>query len=377
MRPGNRPETGRDGLGAARRGLGWVRGLFARDAGREQRNSAPYTDAITQAFVTAATGGSDAAIAATAALETAASAYGRAFAAARVSPAGRLTDWVTPAFLNLVGRQMIRRGELLARLYVRGGRVAAGVAGSWYVRGPSADSRRWTYQLTEYGPSDSRTRWVPSEGVIHVMYSYAPERPWWGLGPIHVATAEGRLHAEAVTALADEAAGPRGSLLPVPQDGEEENLDGLKATLGALRGKLVTVETTAAGWGDGRPAAPKEDWQQKRIGFTAPDTLRNLRTDSGKAVLAACGVPVELVVAADGTGQREAYRRWLFGSVLPLARILERELSAKLETDVKLDFSELMASDLAGRARAFQSMVGAGMDLERAAALAGLMTPGD
>ena len=200
-------------------------------------------------------------------------------------------------------------------------------------------------------------------------------RPWLGLSPLHVATAEGRLHAEVVTALADEAAGPRGSLLPVPQDGEEDNLTGLKDTLGKLRGKLVTVETTAAGWGDGRPAAPREDWQAKRIGFNAPDSLRNLRSESGKAVLAACGVPVELVALADGTGQREAYRRWLFGSVLPLARILERELSTKLETDVRLDFSELMASDLAGRARAFQSMVGAGMDLERAAALAGLTTP--
>ena len=90
-------------------------------------------------------------------------------------------------------------------------------------------------------------------------------------------------------------------------------------------------------------------------------------------MLAACGVPIELVTTADGTGMREGWRRFIFGSVLPLARIVEAELSAKLETRVRLDFSDLAASDLAGRARAFQSMVGAGMEIEKAAGLAGLM----
>ena len=53
------------------------------------------------------------------------------------------------------------------------------------------------------------------------------------------------------------------------------------------------------------------------------------------------------------------------------------EWSRKLEVDVVLTWDELQASDLAGRARAFQSMVGGGMAIERAAALAGLMAPED
>ena len=40
-------------------------------------------------------------------------------------------------------------------------------------------------------------------------------------------------------------------------------------------------------------------------------------------------------------------------------------------------FSELRASDLSGRARAFQSMVGAGMDISKAAGIAGLMDSDD
>ncbi len=53
--------------------------------------------------------------------------------------------------------------------------------------------------------------------------------------------------------------------------------------------------------------------------------------------------------------------------------MLAAELSAKLEADICLGFSGRFAADLAGRARAFQSMVGAGMDLATAAGLAGLM----
>ena len=49
------------------------------------------------------------------------------------------------------------------------------------------------------------------------------------------------------------------------------------------------------------------------------------------------------------------------------------ELSAKLDTEVTLSFDALYASDITGRARAFQSMVGGGMDVAKAAALSGLM----
>ena len=278
--------------------------------------------------------------------------------------------------LNLIGRQLVRRGELVARLRVSRGRVEATPAGSWDVRGETADRRRWTYQVTEYGPSGSSVRWAPAAATVHLQWAFDPARPWWGLSPLHVAAADGRLHANAVAALADEAGGPRGTLLPVPEDGEEANLAKLKATIAALAGRLAIVETTSAGWGDGPSAAPKKDWTPQRVGFDAPDTLRTLRSDSARSVLAACGVPVELVAASEGTGQREAYRRFLFGSVLPVARLVESELRDKLEAEaLRFDFSELMAGDLAGRARAFQSMVGAGMALERAAALAGLMEP--
>ena len=370
-------ETASDAIGPLRRGLGRVLGAFRGPGGAavapapESRESTPFTDAITAAFEEGAARSASAD--ATAAVETAASAYGRCFAAARVAPEGPRTRWITPAVLNLAGRELIRRGELPMRLYVRGGSVRGAVAGSWYVHGREHDRGGWRYQLTEYGPSGSRTRWVPADAVVHLQYAFDPARPWLGLSPVQVAAADGRLHANTVAALSEEAGGPRGHLLPVPSDGEEDNLTGLRGSIATLKGKLALVETTAAGWGEGKPAAPAEDWKPRRIGANPPDPLRNLRKDSAQSVLAACGVPIELVTTADGTGMREGWRRFIFGSVLPLARIVEAELSEKLETRVRLDFSDLAASDLAGRARAFQSMVGAGMEIEKAAGLAGLM----
>ena len=80
-------------------------------------------------------------------------------------------------------------------------------------------------------------------------------------------------------------------------------------------------------------------------------------------------------VQSDSTVQREGYRRLLHSTVVPMARIVQGELTAKLEVDVTLRFDGLFAADLSGRARAFQSLVLADMDPGKAAGLAGLMDP--
>ena len=63
----------------------------------------------------------------------------------------------------------------------------------------------------------------------------------------------------------------------------------------------------------------------------------------------------------------------LFGVLSPLGRLVEAELQDKLEDTVTLSWQELRASDLSGRARAFQSMVGGGMAVAEAVSVAGLM----
>ena len=338
----------------------------------ETRESGPFTDARVQQIILQAGGKAAASVNATAALETAASAYGRAFAGARVTPSGRLTSWLTPDVLNLCARQLIRDGELVGRLTVERGRVAFYPAATWDIRGESSRST-WLYRLDESSPSGStRTETAGADSVLHIRYAFSPDAPWRGLSPVHVASSTGRLHAETETALADESAGARGSVIPTPKDGADPGLVKLRATIANLAGRLALVETTKA-WQDDQATAPSHDWRQQRIGATPPDSLRSLRTDSAKAILGACGVPIELFAGGEGSSQREAFRRFLHASVLPLAAICEAELSAALGVDVSLDFQSLRASDIASKARAFAQLVKSGMAVNEAAGLAGLL----
>ena len=177
--------------------------------------------------------------------------------------------------------------------------------------------------------------------------------------------------------LGEEAGGSVARLIPVPQDGGDggdgDPLAGLKADIAAGKGRALLVETTAAGFGEGKAAAPQADWKQSRIGPDPPATLATLRSDAALAVLNACGVPVSLATDADGTSQREAWRRFVMGSVEPVAGMVAGELGAKLDAPgLRFGFESLWAHDLAGRAAGFKAMVTAGMDIERAVALSGL-----
>ena len=134
----------------------------------------------------------------------------------------------------------------------------------------------------------------------------------------------------------------------------------------------MLVPTTAEGWGEGMAAAPRQDWQQKRIGADPPVSLEKIRGSVGETILACCGVPVELAELGQGTAAREAWRRFLHATIDPLGKLIAEELTEKFEFPVSLNFDTLMASDISGRARAFQSMVGGGMDVTKAAALVGL-----
>ena len=130
-----------------------------------------------------------------------------------------------------------------------------------------------------------------------------------------------------------------GHLIPMPTDAGDEGDDDdgddgdplapLKREIAGLRGRVGLVETTAAGWGEGRAAAPSGDWRPQRLGASPPDSLPVLREAVESTVLACCGLPPDLVRA--GGAQREAYRRWVAASVAPLARTVADELGRALD----------------------------------------------
>ena len=338
-----------------------------------QQSGGAYTDAIVAAIVAQASGNSVGEPGALAALEIASGLWSRALAAAELStpiPA------VTPSVLASIGRSLVRTGQSLWALDVRHGEIVLRPAASWDVAGGS-DPESWVYRLGLAGPSGGETRLYPALSVLHFRYAPEPERPWTSPSPLGYARQTGRFAANLELRLAEEANAKVGYLLPVPSDGGDgsasDPLAMLKSDLAALAGSVALIETTSAGYGEGRAAAPLADWKPQRMGANPPATLAELRGAAGEDILSACGVPPGLASAqSEGTSQRESWRRFGIG-MAAVGRGVAEELSDKLDLPgLSLTFESIGSSDLAGKARAVGVFVKAGVPLSRALEIAGL-----
>ena len=338
----------------------------------ETRADSSYTDALIAAITANAGGQTTAFPTAVGALEAASGLVSRAFASAVVeTESSAAMRSLTPACLALIGRSLIRRGEIVFAIDTSFGEIDLLPCQSHDVDG-YPNPRTWVYRCTFAGPDMTHTLdRTPAGSVVHIMYSRDPETPWRGRGPLQSAGLTGRLAAEVLAALADESSGPRGHLLGIPVDGQDPTVTQLRQDLKNMAGKVALLET--GDWG-GAAGGGMVDGKPERIGPEPTAAMVELFKISREDVLSACGINPSLVMDAQGTAQREAYRQFLFGTVAPLGRMVAAELSEKLNTPIRLDWEELRASDIAGRARAFGTMVTGGMDLDRAAALSGLLT---
>ena len=342
---------------------------------RETRDSGgDFSDAVVR-LIEAQAAGTAADASSTAAVEAAAGALSRAFASAEVVGEAWVAETVTPSVLGQIGRDLVRSGDSMHAVRMGGDGVVRLVpVSSWHWEG-SHDPASWTVRATAYGPSTSTTWNLPASSVVFVRWGGTPGQPYVGVGPTRWAHTTARLQSEAERSLADEAAGPLAQLVAVPQDGgdggDDDPLGMLKADIGSACGRALMVETTSQGWGEGRSAAPQADWRQSRLGPMPPESMATIRKDSFEAVLAACGCPPSLFLDADGTSQREALRRWRLGTVLPLAKLLEHELTAKLDTPVSLRFDS-HALDMVSRAGVVQKLTAAGVDIGVAMAAVGI-----
>ena len=327
-----------------------------------------YTDAIVEALLKEATGSTTASVSSLGVVEACAGLWGRSFASATVTPSSMATESLTPAILEAVGRRLLLHGEALFEITVEDGAVRLVEASNWEIE----ERGQWVYRADFSTPEGTYNRTLTADRILHPRIGATPKRPWQGESPIPSATA--KLAAQLETKLTQEVGGPVGNVLPLPHKGSVTQLQG---DIDKLSGRTVLVESTSAGYGD-KEAAPRGDWQTRRIGADPPEAMIGLRKDVQASILAACGCPGSLLERSDGTLAREEMRRFLHSTISPVARVVADEMAVKLDTPgLAFDFSSLFASDLSGRARSFQSMVGGGMEVGKAAALAGLMVDDD
>ena len=339
-----------------------------------------YTQIISR-LIEAQAAGTTQQASATAAIEASAGALSRAFMAATVEGPPDVAEAVSPRCLAQIGRDLVRVGESLHVIRYMGGRLRLVPASTWYWEG-GADPATWLCTATAYGPSGSSTWRLPMDSVVFVAWGSPTARPYHGLSPSSWSADTSRLMANAERSLADEAGGPVAQLLPVPQDGgdgddDSDPLAPLKADIGKAKGNALLVETTAGGWQEGKAGAPLGDWKQSRLGPVPPDAMVKLADSAFARVLAAAGCSPALFDDSDGTAKREALRQWHLGVIVPLAKLLEAELSEKFDTPIKLKFDGY-ARDMVSRAQVFSKLIAAeGMSNEMALAIAGLMADDD
>lgn len=300
----------------------------------------------------------------TGALEAAAGIWARTLAAARVTGSDALTARVR----HRIGRDLIRHGESVHLIETRPGLHLAAVSSFDVGDG-------WRYRVEVPVPSGRvERRNVAREAVVHCLWSTDPLRPWRGIGPLQASSLLADMAVKVESKLGEDLATPTAQIVPIPVDGGDAALADLRADIGGAKGGAVLAETTSGGWDEGRQqSGTQHDWRANRLGPEIPMELRHLWRDVLDAVGTACGIPAALTHQdADGTAQREAYRRFVMTAVQPVADMIAETASEALETDVAFDFSRVWAHDLQGRAAALAKLTEAGVPLEEARRLAGL-----
>ena len=332
-----------------------------------------YTDALVSALLDNASGTGPKSAQATGALEACAGLVGRSLS--RCAVTGDDHGLVGPLLLASIGRQLVRTGSAVYVLSVRAGRASLIPVCSWDVTG-DVDPRSWLYRVDLPAPSSTFTRTASYAEVVHHKWATDPARPWAGVAPMGAASGLAKLIGALEGGLGDDAGSPRGQVLSVAEgvapDGD--GLAELRGTIAKLRGKVAIVETTRHGSGAGMDSGTRKDFAVSRLGGQSTQAEGQLWQAARDSVASACGIPPSLLSkGGDGTGERESFRRWVATGLQPLADAVASEFQRVLETPIKLDSSPLMAQDTQGRARAASALLGAGVEVERALRLSGLV----
>ena len=337
--------------------MGWMAKVF----GQPEIRSASYTDQLVAAAVATASGAGSHDVALTAAAEIARGQWGRAFAAAR-------SDVLDPSQLEMIGRALVSPGEIV---FLRAGGSLIPVA-SHEIFGSGPRREDWRYRITINAPGGALSREVGHDDVCHFRVRATPDAPWYGRSAWAACPTTASLAARIEISLSNEQRSGTGSIVSVP-DAAKADSDGVTLALANARGAILLGDSAAAQDGGTGRAAGGREWQPTRFGPTPPASQIDLRAGVGASILAAAGVSPALIAAnTPAAGMRESFRQFLFLTIAPVGRIVAQEAQRVMGGSGLLDWSALAASDVNGRARAFGSLVKAGLAVDEAKRIAGL-----
>ena len=272
-----------------------------------------------------------------------------------------------PNFLAMTARSLLTNGECVYAIEVINGMVHAYPAQSWSVYGNTAIEDDWFYEIDVATPSYTRRFELPGAGVLHPRIGTTIAEPWRGVPPLARPRLTAQLAADIEMALDLEARIPVGHIIPVP-DGARDNewWKQFEEDVKNLRGSVAFPETTSTGAGFGEAAAPRRDWQPIEMRPAFDQGIVQARESAAVGIATVFGVPpILLSNRGDGQANREAWRVFVAGAVNPLAKVISEEILAKVGPNA-ISTADLSATDIQGRARAYRSLIDAGMTAEEA-----------
>ena len=268
-------------------------------------------------------------------------------------------------------RRMLTTGESLAVMELKDGNLSLNQSVGWNITGNTSDPNQWQYQCQIATPSGGKTITTTGAGVIHFRYCTEPENPYQGFSPLFLMQKSAGTMYELDSRFDEEAQTSVGQILSMTTeadkvDSQDEWLHHYQY-LSQMRGGIF-VERQNRERGSMQSFAGRT-----RVG---PEFALNqiyLRDRLHADISAAFAIPVELLIAdGEGTGSREAFRRFVLTCIQPMASNLAEELSMKLDMPVSFSFEALRSADLQGIARGIKALTDAGLSIEEAKAMAGL-----
>ena len=169
---------------------------------RTEKRSSTFEGLVTNAIVQAASGGAITDPDGLAAVEVASGLIGRCMAGAVI--VGDRFRLMTPRVLELIGRELVRRGEALFSIEGGPGMMSLVPAGTWDIRGPS-NPAGWYYRVDSVRrePIIEPRSCYPGGAVLHTPGStWTPCAHGLGRSPVHIAATTASTAAKAESSAA-------------------------------------------------------------------------------------------------------------------------------------------------------------------------------
>lgn len=317
-------------------------------------------------------------VAATSPVQAVAGLIARCLSAATISPQTAITAAITPEYRYTVGESIVLRGEHVALIEVEDGTVRLIPATEWDISGRSTKQAEWRYKLSLPVPDGQITKTVSGASVVHIRIPNS-QHPWQGSSPLAAAS----VSAEAFAALEDAMRqeldnAARAKLVSIPgfedadPDDEDDPWRALMDDVRTAKAKTVYMPAPANQMqGVGAASAPPS-FGTLHLRPEVAEDLQTLRDRLGDGLNATFGIMAQIFGGGEATGIREAMRALHNLVLLPLATLIEAELTTALETQVRLDFTRLQLGALRERAQTAKALVDAGVNQTKALELAGL-----